>query len=265
MVEPFSGDFNFIKNNEFISKAIDLAGVGVVITDPTQYDNPIIYVNRGFEEITGYAGKGIVGQNCRFLQNNTATEQEKKQIRSKMEAGEQVHIVLKNFRKDGTPFWNEININKVYMEELQKAFFIGIQKDITKQKEAEERAQQHLLDIRKLSLPIIPVDKNSAVIPVVGSINEDIQQQLKNKIGDYLEAEDKEYIILDLSGVEEFNEQVNWTIYSLDQLIGLMGANLYISGCTPELVLHSLKGSYDLASIPTFQGLETAISHISRA
>ncbi len=65
--------FGIPEQLEIIKKALDHARVGVVITDPALEDNPIVYVNQGFVQITGYEAEEILGKNCRFLQGNTQT------------------------------------------------------------------------------------------------------------------------------------------------------------------------------------------------
>lgn len=263
MSETSLEEYKPIERNQFISKAIDLAGVGVVITDPSQSDNPIIYVNKGFEELTGYKSEDIVGQNCRFLQKGTATSEQRREMREKMAAGEPVTSVLKNFRKDGTFFWNELNISKVYIEELDQSYFIGIQKDITKQREAEKTAERYKLDARKLSLPIIPIGAETAIIPVLGDMDHERQQELLDKVGKYLEETAKERIILDLSGIEQYDEHMNMTIYSLDQMMRLMGGSLIIAGISPELAIRGIKGDHSLHGIPSFNNMESAIRQLT--
>lgn len=261
MVQMFN-KLEILQKNEFISKAIDYAGVGVVITDPSKTDNPIIYVNKGFEEITGYKGTDIIGTNCRFLQGDIVNRLDRKKIRQSLQAEEVVHMPILNYKKDGTPFWNDLNIYPVHIKELDQLFFIGIQKDITKQVEAEERAKKHLLDIRKLSIPIIPITKNIAVLPLIGELNETRQHQLLDEAGSYAEYEQKDYIILDLSGIEDFDERIHWTIQSLERMLNLMGCQLVLTGITPELAIASKDNQSDLKSVLTFTTVERAIEHL---
>jgi len=261
MVQMFN-KLGILQKNEFISKAIDYAGVGVVITDPSQTDNPIIYVNSGFEEITGYKASEIIGTNCRFLQGDRGDNIKRKEIRQSIQANKTIHTPLLNYKKDGTPFWNDLNIYPVHIEELDKLFFIGIQKDITEQIEAEDQAKKQMLDIRKLSIPIIPIFENIAVLPLIGELDEQRQQQLLEEAGSYAEREQKDYIILDLSGIEKFDERIHWTIHSLKSMLDLMGCQLILTGITPELAMASKDSYGDLSDVLTFSTVERAIKHL---
>ncbi|WP_255437700.1 PAS domain-containing protein [Thalassobacillus sp. CUG 92003] len=123
-----------IKRNEFIKASIDYVGAGVVITDPSKEDNPIIYVNRGFEEMTGYQAQEVLGRNCRFLQGEETESAAVTTLRNALEKQEQVNVELKNYRKDGSSFWNELQIYPVYMETMEQTYFVGVQRDVSKRK-----------------------------------------------------------------------------------------------------------------------------------
>ncbi len=84
-----------------------------MLTDANQSDNPIIYVNAAFETITGYTADEIIGQNCRFLQGSNYHQPDHQQpalelLRSAIQEQRECHVILQNYRKDGTPFWNEL-------------------------------------------------------------------------------------------------------------------------------------------------------------
>ena len=89
-------------------RAMDATSNGILITDAGQVDNPIIYVNRGFERLSGYTAEECLGRNCRFLQGRDTDQAAREQMRDAVYAGRECHIILKNYRKDGTPFWNEL-------------------------------------------------------------------------------------------------------------------------------------------------------------
>ena len=263
MVQISFNRLNMIQQNEFISTAIDLAGVGVVITDPSQFDNPIIYVNRGFEELTGYNRTDIIGLNCRFLQGDQRDVAANRKISHAVKQNRTLQVPLKNYKKDGTLFWNDLNIFPVYIQELDQSFFIGIQRDITKQVEAEERSKLQLLKIRRLSTPIIPVHQNISILPLIGEMDEDRQQQLLEEVGAYAEYQHKDYIILDLSGIHAFSERIFGMIQSLRKLLKLMGSSLIITGITPELALANTTGYESISSMRTFNTVESALNYLN--
>ena len=86
-------------------RAIRAVASGILITDPNQPDNPIIYASPGFERLTGYSAGEVVGRNCRFLQGKDTDRKVVAQVREAIRAGEQCDVELLNYRKDGTAFW----------------------------------------------------------------------------------------------------------------------------------------------------------------
>jgi PAS domain S-box-containing protein len=119
-----------------LREAIQAANNVVLLTDPNLPDDPIIYVNDGFEELTGYRRDEVLGRNCRFLQGDDREQEGVRQLRAALLARESVRVELRNYRKDGTLFWNELYITPVFAEGNLK-YFLGVQNDVTRRKEAE--------------------------------------------------------------------------------------------------------------------------------
>jgi PAS domain S-box-containing protein len=119
---------------ELRTKAIESAPVGITITDPDQEDNPLIYVNEAFESITGYTGEGAIGRNCRFLQGDETDPEVTSRIRSAIDAAEPVSVDIRNYRQDGSEFWNHLEIAPVRNESGEVVNYIGFQQDITERK-----------------------------------------------------------------------------------------------------------------------------------
>lgn len=120
------------------SEALQAAGNGIIICDYLQKDYPIIYFNPAFQELTGYEPEEILGRNGRFLQSDDRDQESIAKIRNAIENGESCQVILRNYKKDGTLFWNELSINPIKNKEGILTHFIGIQNDITKRKNAEE-------------------------------------------------------------------------------------------------------------------------------
>ncbi len=100
---------------------------GVVISDALQPDMPIVYVNPEFERMSGYRAEEILGKNCRFLQGGQRDQPALQPIRDAIRAGTSGYAVLRNFRKDGSPFDNELFISPVRNAEGKVIQFVGIQ------------------------------------------------------------------------------------------------------------------------------------------
>ncbi|MGV3483175.1 MAG: chemotaxis protein CheB, partial [Planctomycetaceae bacterium] len=90
--------------------AIESAVNGIVITDPQQVDNPITYANPGFLELTGYSQDEIMGRNCRFLQGEKTDPESVQRVRQALRDKQAVRVSILNYRKDGTTFWNDLQI-----------------------------------------------------------------------------------------------------------------------------------------------------------
>jgi two-component system sensor histidine kinase/response regulator len=119
-------------------RAITSATDGIVITDPSKPDNPVIYANPATERITGYTVAELLGRNCRFLQGTARDQPAVQELRRAVKEGRSCHVVLRNFRKDGTLFWNEITISPVRDEEGRLVNFIGVSEDVTERMRAQE-------------------------------------------------------------------------------------------------------------------------------
>jgi two-component system cell cycle sensor histidine kinase/response regulator CckA len=115
---------------------------GVIITDPTQPDNPIVYVNDSFMRLTGYAREDVIGKNCRFLQGPKTAPEAVERIRSAIQNGQSCLLELLNYRKDGTPFWNALSISPLYDTAGRLTHFVGVQTDTSSFKLLEGQFQQ---------------------------------------------------------------------------------------------------------------------------
>ena len=110
---------------------LDLAGTGFLLTDPRLDDHPIVYVNEPFLEMTGYSADEVLGRNCRFLQGEDTDEAAIDELRSAIADERPVTVELVNYRKDGTPFWNQVHISPVRDGDGRLVHFVGVQVDVT--------------------------------------------------------------------------------------------------------------------------------------
>lgn len=131
-----------VENELYILKqAIDCSTVGITLADARQPDMPITYLNPAFETLTGYTIDDVFGENCRFLQRNDREQPGLGQLRNALRKGESASVILRNYRKDGTLFWNHLTTSPVYNKLGELTHFVGIQKDITELKQMEEAVQ----------------------------------------------------------------------------------------------------------------------------
>jgi diguanylate cyclase (GGDEF)-like protein/PAS domain S-box-containing protein len=130
-------------------RAIEASVNAIIITDHTAPDEPIIYVNKAFERITGYTAQEVLGRNCRFLLGNDTNQPELDTIRTALRESREARVTLRNYRKDGTLFWNDLYIAPVRGEDGEVRHYVGVQNDIsdsrTYQEELEHQANYDLL------------------------------------------------------------------------------------------------------------------------
>ena len=129
-------------------RALDEAPVGITISDPDRPDNPMVYVNDEFVDMTGYDRDAAVGVNCRFLQGPDTDEAPVARMREAIDAGEPTTAELLNYRKDGTEFWNRVSIAPIRDDDGTVTEWVGFQEDITafREREAALRRQNERLD-----------------------------------------------------------------------------------------------------------------------
>jgi PAS domain S-box-containing protein len=116
-----------------LSQAVESTSDSILITDPRQPDNPIIYVNPGFTRTTGYSSAEAVGRNCRFLQRGDTEQADIPRLRECIRNAQECVVVLRNYRKDGTLFYNQLRVSPVFDEQKCLTNFVGVQTDVTTQ------------------------------------------------------------------------------------------------------------------------------------
>ena len=125
------------KQLRLLKRSLEASFNGAIICDAEAESLPIIYVNPAFERITGYSAAEAIGQNCRFLQGDEREQVGIGEIRRGLAEQRDSHVVLRNFRKDGSPFWNDLYIAPVPNDEGKITHFIGVLSDISEQKRYE--------------------------------------------------------------------------------------------------------------------------------
>jgi len=131
--------------------AIESTLNGIVITDPNLNDNPITYANQGFLKLTGYPREEVLGRNCRFLQGEETDPAMVANLRAAIEQGRSCRVALRNYRKDGSPFWNDLQITPVFNERDRLVHFVGVQNDITERMKVQEALQSANQDAKAAS------------------------------------------------------------------------------------------------------------------
>ncbi len=124
------------------TQAIDQAPIGITLADPDQDDNPLVYANETFCELTGYDEEEVLGQNCRFLQGEGTDPATVTAISQAIEAQEPVTEIVRNYRKDGTPFWNRLTIAPITDATGELTNYVGFQEDVSDRIEREQTLEE---------------------------------------------------------------------------------------------------------------------------
>ena len=130
-------------NAQLLQMVINASNDGIVIAEKEgDQDKILIYVNPAFERLTGYSSEEILYQDCRFLQSGDRDQQALPLIRDALNREGSCREILRNYRKDGTPFWNELSLSTVKNPADGQTYFVGVQKDVTVQVKAQQRVAQ---------------------------------------------------------------------------------------------------------------------------
>lgn len=129
-------------NAKLMQLVVNASNDGIVVAEREGKEKPLIYVNPAFERMTGYSLDDILYQDCRFLQSGDRDQPGLMAIREALESGGSCREILRNYRKDGTHFFNELSLSTVYNEADKQTYFVGVQKDVTLQVKAQQRVAQ---------------------------------------------------------------------------------------------------------------------------
>jgi len=130
------------QRNAVLASTVASVTSGVVICDATQHDQPIVFANAAFTRITGYTAAEAMGRNCRFLQGRDTDREAVERMRRAIAVGRAVTVTLRNYRKDGRTFWNEVNISPLHDASGRLIHFVGILQDATNRIRTEENLRE---------------------------------------------------------------------------------------------------------------------------
>jgi diguanylate cyclase (GGDEF)-like protein/PAS domain S-box-containing protein len=114
---------------DFYRRLLDMSPEGVVLVDAQNSEHPVIYVNPGFEALTGYAAADLIGKNLRLLQGDDRDQDARHRLRDSLQRGESCRALLRNYRKDGSVFWNEMTVSPIVDAEGRVTHYAGHHRD----------------------------------------------------------------------------------------------------------------------------------------
>lgn len=166
---PDIGSLEDPKNLDVLVKALSATRGAVTIADARTPDMPLIYFNQAFMQLTGYSEHEMLQKNCRFLQGEDTERAVVDEIRQAIKNQVDVKVVIKNYRKDGTPFWNDLMMSPVFDKGGMLTHYIGLQLDITLKVEREERERI----ARELELENVHLKKEADMLARLNVVKDD--------------------------------------------------------------------------------------------
>ncbi|MEM9556673.1 MAG: ATP-binding protein [Acidobacteriota bacterium] len=131
-------------DHQLLEQALAYTSCGITVSDTRRPDMPLIFVNDAFEAMTGYGRDDVLGRNCRFLQRQDREQPALETLRAALREGRHCTTVLRNYRYDGSLFWNELAVSPIVDRDGEITHFVGIQTDVT-QRERDRRRRERLL------------------------------------------------------------------------------------------------------------------------
>jgi two-component system, NtrC family, sensor kinase len=200
-------------------RAMGASSCGITIADAGLPDMPLIYINDAFEHITGYPVPEVIGRNCRFLQGNDRNQPGVAEVRNSLRAGKDCTVVLRNYRKDGSMFWNELFMSPIFSDSGKLTHYVGIQTDVTLRKIAEEELvrkreslERTLRELRDTQAMLIHSEKMNALGQLVAGVAHEINNpisfvnsnlhSLRTSMDDFFTAYDKLETLLKQQGLD---------------------------------------------------------------
>ncbi|SEJ69592.1 PAS domain S-box-containing protein [Bhargavaea ginsengi] len=211
---------------------LDGSRTAALFTDPSQEDHPVIYANQTFETLTGYTPEETIGHNCRFLQGADTDPKDVQKMRDAIRQESSVTVTLKNYKKDGSPFWNRVNIEPIRTG--GRLFFIGTQTDVTVEVNQRKRLEEKEREIERLSLPVLEIDDGIAAISLNGEMSVERYRRLAVKISEYVQQHHCHSVIIDISGLYWDEDTPVFDLLHIQDVLRLMGCRLLVTGITPK-------------------------------
>lgn len=139
---------------ELLKLMVETSNDGIVIAEQEGDENILIYANPAFQRLTGYSVDEILYQDCRFLQGDDRDQAGLAVIREAIKMHQPCRQIIRNYRKDGSVFWNELSITPVFNDSDQLTYYIGIQKDVSVEFEASQRVRELEAEVASLKIQL---------------------------------------------------------------------------------------------------------------
>ncbi len=129
-------------SNSIFFAAVKTTRMPMIVTDPNLPDNPIVFANPAFMNMTGYGGDELIGKNCRLLQGPDTDPDTISELRRSITQQRETAVEILNYKKNGAAFWNALFMSPVFDNDGKLIYFFGSQLDVTRRRDAEEGLRQ---------------------------------------------------------------------------------------------------------------------------
>jgi PAS domain S-box-containing protein len=173
-------------------RTMDAAPIGISLSDPSMADYPLVYVNDAWEALTGYEADDLLGRNPRLLQGSNTDPETVDRLSEAIANEEPVSVEIRNYRRDGTPFWNELTLAPIYDDEGDLLYYVGFQIDVTDRREAERLAEERAeeLDAKRRTLRRVLDRINGLLREVSGVLVESTERgEIEHRVCETIAAE----------------------------------------------------------------------------
>jgi PAS domain S-box-containing protein len=139
---PSGGETFRRARHDIFFAAVSATRMPMIVTDPNQPDNPIVFVNPAFMQMTGYREDELIGRNCRFLQGPETDRETVDELRTAIVEQRETAVEILNYKKSGASFWNALFMSPVFDDQGRLVYFFGSQLDVSRRKDAEDGLRQ---------------------------------------------------------------------------------------------------------------------------
>lgn len=216
-------------------KALRLSPSPVIIADPTIEGTPFVFVNHSFEKLTGYSKDEIIGKNGSFLQGPDTNVESLKQISDAIRNEKSITQILKNYKKNGESFYNELTIQPIW-DENNHLYYFGTQKDVTDVVRLQKEVRRSEEIIELLKPPTILLNHEVAILPVSGYVGRDSFDLLCEKSSQWLYDKEVETLLFDFTGTQKGYDGFIQAIHAFCQQLQLLGIQVIVTGLNAKLV-----------------------------
>jgi len=177
-------DLTLQAERQLKERALDEAPVGITISNASDPDQQISYMNDSFAEITGYPHEEVIGINHRFLQGPDTDPDKIAELGEGIAAKQDTQVVLRNYTRDGTMFWNQVDVSPIVNDRGEVTHYVGFQMDVTERKRAEQKLQAERESLDRLLDRVNGLANDITETLVRAETRADIEQLITERIGD---------------------------------------------------------------------------------